>query len=838
MVSAFGVGRSEEHRGPDRGLFRKPKVESRKPNQMPIIPEKTCRELGWPQLLAALADRCRSTPGREAALALPFADDDAVRAHLGRVAEARRLAREQLEIPVGDLPDARPHLARARREGVLEPPALLECARLMRASGRVRRFLAARRDAAPALAADADALSDFEPLAAEIERAIEPSGAISDRASALLADLRARARALHRGIKERLDALLEDPQYEEVLRERYYSIRDDRYVVPVKTQHKARLPGIVHNASNSGQTLFVEPDQLVELGNQLTIAQSMAQEEERRILRDLTDGVGRRGGELERDVAALALLDRTGAAARLSDALQAEEPALGAAQEPFHLKGLRHPLLVLRGATVVENDVWLDEGKTGLVVSGPNAGGKTVTLTATGLCALMTRAGLPVPAEAGSRVPLYGAVFTAIGDEGDLARGLSTFTAHLTALRDIAECTGPGTLVLIDEIAADTDPREGAAIAGAMLDELADRGAQVLITTHLDELKAKGLTDARFACASVGFDFERLAPTYRLKMGTAGSSSAIEIARRVGLPARVCDRARALLGGAGGALGRAVGALELERAEVVQLRRALEEERDGLARARTEWDRQRRELMIRERDTKAGLRRELVAEIVQARDEVRRMIAQLQAKPATGPAVEASKELAAREEAERAALAREEEQADALRRGAAEADKMETPGKVQAGQRVKLARLGVEGEVIEIDGAHAVVAMGAMRTRVPVEDLVPLPGKAASAGFKRTEKEKRAAVDKVSAQPVAAAMSRCDLRGLRAEDALRELRSALDRLFREDAPEVAVVHGLGTGALKAAVREELASSPYVETWRTGRPGEGGDGVTIVQLKTK
>lgn len=794
------------------------------------VTEETRTALGWPALLEALAAQTRTPLGRERALALPFhAHADGARLHLLRVAEARALAHQGVELPLSDVPDVRAHLERAAREGVLDSFALRACAQLMRGASRVRRFLDKHRLLTPQLAADADALSDFDPLAAEIERAIDPGGTLSDHASALLTELRDRSRGLHRALKSRIDDMLHDELYRDVLRDTYFTIRDERYVLPVVAQHKARLPGIVHNASQSGQTLFVEPQQLVDLGNQLTIAQSMAAEEEQRILRDLTDAVGRRAGELLSDLALLGELDEIGASARVAEALDAVEPELAPPAASVALPGLRHPLLVLRGVSVVANDVVLAEGRRGLVVSGPNSGGKTVSVTAVGLCALMARAGLPVPAGHGATVPLYRAVYTAIGHEGDLSKDLSTFTAHLSALRDIAAATVPGTLVCIDEIAADTDPREGAAIAVAVLEDLVDRGATVLLTTHLDEVKAKGLTDPRLASASMAFDFERLAPTYRLQMNTAGASSAVEIARRVGLDPRVCDRARELLGGAGGELARAVQQLDFERNEVARLRRVLDEERVALVRAREQWESQRLALEQREKTIEAGLRREVLDDLEKARAEVRRTLTKLQQASSVKAAAEARQALDQVEEAQRQALAR----AEAVAHAAATRERADVAS-LRVGQRVQVAGVGREGEILELVGEQALVAVGALKVRVPVGDLVPLKGAVKHAArFRRSEGEVQKQASDARAAAVSSVSNSVDVRGLRADDALRDLRAAFDRLYQDGAREAVVVHGHGTGALKKAVREELESSSYVQSFRPGEAHEGGDGVTVV-----
>src|SRR5205807_3518599 len=586
--------------------------------------------------------------GRELCAALlPQDDPERGRGRLALVEEARGLRRLDREVPLADALDLRPALGRAAREGTLEPHELLAVAQLVRASASARRFCLAMRQVAPLHAQAAEELSELEPLAAELERAFDPSGKLLDTASALLAELRERARGLHRAIKAQLTEMLADEEVVGMLRDAYYSVRGDRYVLPVRAEHKSHLPGIVHNASGSGQTLFIEPQELLELGNQLTIAEAGALEEEQRILAEVSGAVGRRAPQLEQDVETLARLDEAGAAARLADDLGAEAPELTeGARATFHLRSLRHPLLALRTPRVVANDVALPGESRALIISGPNAGGKTVTITAVGLSALMARAGIPIPAARGSDIPLYRTVYTAIGDEGDLSRDLSTFSAHLTALKHILEAAGPGTLVLIDEIAADTDPREGAALAIAALEKLVGAGAQVLITTHLEELKALGLSDPRFASASVGFDLEKLAPTYRLQMGEVGRSSAIEIAARVGLPQEVCARARELLGGGSSALSTAVERLDAERAALAAARAEAEELRAELERERAAAAAERERLAQAEREVRAGARAELVADIARRKQDVARLVAELQAAPEMARAVEVERTLA------------------------------------------------------------------------------------------------------------------------------------------------------------------------------------------------
>lgn len=798
-----------------------------------LVNDKTLLELGWALLCGELAQRARTPMGRELCRALLPGDDEELAAtRLARVEEARLLKRFDKELPVAEAVDVRSPLGRAARDGTLEPQELLQVAKLIRAAASARRFCYSQADRAPLHFALAQTLSELDPLAQELERAFDPGGKLLDTASPLLGELRERARGLHRAIKARLEEMLVDEKIVDMLREVYYSVRGDRYVLPIRAEHKSHLPGIVHNASGSGQTLFVEPQEMVELGNQLTIAESGILEEEQRILHELSGAVGRRAPELIRDVVTIATLDEAGAGGRLADDLNATAPLLGG--DRFELREARHPLLALqvksRGrGSAVANDIALPAPAQALIVSGPNAGGKTVTITSVGLSALMARAGLPIAAAEGSRMPLYRTVYTAIGDEGDMSRDLSTFTAHLSALRHILEAAGPGTLVLIDEIAADTDPREGAALAVAALEDLVSKGAQVLITTHLEELKALGLTDPRFAPASVGFDVDRLAPTYQLKMGEVGASSAIAIARRVGLSEALCTRAREILGGSGSTISEAVQKLEEERHRAAQAREEVAELRAQLAEERAQLVRERQQLRELEQETRKGARAELVEDFVQKRAEIARLIAQLQAAPAMAQAIEAQRALEQAAALEQRAQVREEEAPPA----------QAGPGTIAPGARVRHLRFGSDGVVLEISGAHATVQLGALRSKVLLEDLLPVTAAKKALpqpGFRKSNAEKLGRGEAARAAAVEVRSPLVDVRGQRVDEALRTLDLELDGHLRAGEETVQVLHGHGSGALKAAVREHLSRSPYVLKSRSAESHEGGDGVTVVTLR--
>ncbi len=802
-----------------------------------IVPASTLRDLGWSQITEALAARTSTVRGHERALTLPFLDrKDEIELSLSRIDEARELLRKELSLPVSGAAAVRDALSSAQKSAILVAASLVAVARLIRAAARVRSFLHAHRAEAPLLAAMGHELPEATPLASRIETAFEQSGRLKDSASGMLASLRDKARSLHHQIKGRLEEIMGEREFKEWMRDEYVSIRNDRYVVPINASYQSKVPGIVHNASNSGQTLFIEPQQIVGLGNELSIAESMAAEEERRVLQELSADVGDRAGELFQALEILGQLDLVEAQAKLAYDLEANRPLLGEGRASFSFKAARHPLLVLQGKRVVANDVSLSPGQKALVISGPNAGGKTVTLTTVGLCALLVRAGMPVPAEAGSTVPLYSSIHSAIGDDQDLAKDLSTFSAHLTTLRGILESAREGSLVLVDEIAADTDPREGAALAGAVLHELVGKLAQVLVTTHLEELKAIGLADERFANARVGLDPKTLAPTFRLELGAAGVSSALEIAARVGLPPQVLERAKHNLHG-GSALSTALEKLEAERRAAELERRSAAQVRSDLEQAKAAAAAARVEAEVDRREAEARVREELREEVEKARREVGELIAKLTAQKNVGDAVRGQKKL--QEWAEE--LQRESAKAKARGQAVREVGGGPVPREIRPGTRVNVASLGREAEVVELYKDEALVAMGLLKTRVKRDELTPLPGKVAVPGgnrksFRGGAKPTVQAGEAVAAAAITAPEARCDVRGLRAEDAVREIELFLDRAYSEGPGQLLIVHGHGTGALKKSIREALEASPYVATFRGGDRHEGGDGVTVVDLR--
>jgi len=727
--------------------------------------------------------------------------------------------------------DIRGSVERAEKGGLLEPRELTGCAQTLFAFTRTREALAEKSGLVPRLAFVGQRLPDLERLAARIDRCFEADGEISERASPALKEARDRIRGLHRAIKSRLDTLLHDEKFLLNLRESYYTLRNNRYVVPVLAQARGEVPGIVHNASQSGQTLFVEPESLVGIGNDLAIAQSVASEEERRVLQELSDAVGRESARILAGVDAAAELDEAEAAAQLGADLGASTPVVEDADGPLVLLQLRHPLLVLRGREVVANDVRLDGAVRALVISGPNAGGKTVTLTAVGLCGVLMRAGLQIPAVDGSRVPLFTSVHSAVGDAQDLAQDLSTFSAHVQELRRILEAAGPGGLALIDEIAADTDPREGAALAIAVLEELIGRGVRVLVTTHLEELKALTHVDPRFLNARVGLDSKRMVPTYKLQLGAAGTSSALDLASRMGLAPHVVDRARELARSSGGPLTQALAAAEEERralAEELERARTATAAAEASARALAG---ERAEFAEQRRAEESAHAERLRIESERALAEVSSQLAELRQQASVERAEAARAVLAAQAEAARV-------RAEALSRESARNALAPAPDTLRVGDVVHHLGLRRDVTVLELAGNEVLVSAGALKMRVPRAELAGARDEKPPSRFPSGDRGRTSLARASDAAPRAleAPALRVDVRGLRAEEAVREVEAFLDQAFRNGDPGVLVLHGHGTGALKQAVREYLEESPYVRMYRPGESHEGGDGVTVVGLR--
>ncbi len=806
------------------------------------VAQKTLESLEWPQIASRLRAACRTPQARERVprhreeaidpLVVEPVDPRAaefatslgeVRERLAQTSEARVLLDAGHIPPLGGVHDLEATFRRAGKGGTTSPQQLLEVRQAILALHETARFLSGRADEAPRLAVLADVLSDHRALEREIDRAIDSGGEVRDEASPELAAARRERNQLAGDLQRRLARYLRDPDVLPSLSDAFYTVRNDRYVLPVRADARRAVRGIVHDASRSGTTIFIEPEAVVDLNNRLKHSELTAQREVERVLQALGVRLAEDVPALRADLEMLASLDLAFARGRLSQEMDASEPQVEA-DGVFHLPQLRHPLL--DPAEAVPNDMHLGDDWHVLVISGPNAGGKTVALKAFGLAALFVRAGLHVPAHPGSRVALVDEVLADIGDGQDMRESLSTFSAHMVNLAAIVKAASPNTLALLDEVGVGTDPGEGAALAQSVLESLADARTRVIATTHYNLLKEMAAVDARFCNASVDFDPDTLAPTYRLHLGAPGVSSATAVAARMGMPSSVLDRANALLDREDrrldrmlSELGASRAALEAEQREAAATRVESESIRDEY-RAKLERLQERRDKLF------LSMRDDLDRAFKDAHGEVAAVIRELQR---SGSARDAA--------AARTQLQQLEEKA---REAAVEAG-VDQRGPMGGGDALDW-RHAKPGDPVGIPGGGSGVLeslpdrRGRVRVRSAAATIVVPSDKVTVFAGSRPEKEtprvrvQRATAAHGEALPGGGTLH-CDLRGLRVEEARERVAEALDRALADDRAAVEFIHGVGTGALRRTVREELAASAWVVDVRSGDPDHGGEGIT-------
>ena len=810
---------------------------------------KSIALLEFPLIRARLADQTSFPPGRRLAEALePSNDPVVVGRGLDETDEARGLLEERSTVGIGSAHDIGPWIERASRGGRLDPAHFLEIAETLEATARLSMALAEERR--PLLRELGHALHPLPALKSTLNRSFDPVGELLDAASPRLGGLRQAVRVAYDRLRRRLDALVQSETASGALQEPIITLRNGRYVLPVRADARSRVKGIVHDASGSGQTLFVEPLVAVELGNAWREAQVAERAEVERILDELSALVGAQAGELRDTLDALARFDLWSAKARLAAEMDAVRPET-VERPDVVLLGARHPGLTGR---VVPIDIRLGDGYVALVVTGPNTGGKTVTLRTLGLLALMHQAGLHVPIEAGGRLPVFRDVFADIGDEQSVAQSLSTFSGHLRSIIRIVAQAGPGTLVLLDELGAGTDPTEGSALAQALLDHFIKAGALVAATTHYAELKAYAHTTAAARNASVEFDLDTLSPTYRLTIGLPGGSQAFEIAQRLGLsPAIVVD-----------ARSRLSEAQRSFEATLASIKEAEGETSDRLEQARLAEQRAAEALLLAQEERRVA-RRERDELVQTARSQAERLVADLHEE------VQATRRTLERETVTARALDAAIARADAELARVPEPPPA-APEPVQAAPRTwqlgELARSrsgGWEGRIIAIErsGRRATLESGEMRVVASIDDLDPIepdvspapvdetlaaiwpfgPSRTNPVERARTRQSRVAPPASPDASPTSAlrldrirtVASSLDLRGARVDEALELLGRYLDDASLANLDRVTIIHGMGTGALRDAVRSAAAAHPLVVSIRAGERGEGGDGATLISL---
>ncbi len=773
--------------------------------------ERTLHVLDFFRILEVLAEGARSPQGRAlCGTVRPFPDPEAAREALAEVEALGRLEPDMGLPPVGGLREIGPHLRTARKAGVvLGVEALLEIRDTLEACARVQEYLEDAAAEGSILGRYAGRMRPLDLLVDRFARVFGPRGEILDGASPRLAAIREELRRVRGRIRSRLEALLRERDLAPAVQDDFVTVRDGRYVVPLRTDFRGYLDGIVHDRSRTGQTFFVEPLEVVELNNRMGSLLEEEEEEIRRILAELTAWVGREAGAIAANVAVAAHLDLLAAKWHLARRLGGVRPEVVEARE-LGLREARHPLLLLRAdEPVVPVDLFVGGEEVGgarlLLITGANAGGKTVALKTAGLLVLMARSGLFVPAAEGSRVGWFDPVFADIGDEQDLDRHLSTFTGHLGRLREALEGADAGTLVLLDELGAGTDPREGGGLALAVLEALLDAGSTVIGTTHLEGLKGFAYARPDAENAAVAFDGETGRPLYRLVYGRTGRSNAFEVAERTGFPPRVLARARAYAAGGDEPGAGFLHEIERARDEALEAARRAREAEAEARRRLEEAERRLREAEAARRRAREEAWEEARAEIQRARKGLARVIRRF-----------ARREIS-QQEAE-AQVARIERRMEAAVREAPEPAERGAPPR--EGEWVRIKGVGREGRVVEIKDGQALVDLGGLRVTASPAQLEPAAPSAPrpAGGGVRVQAQPRAGGEVV-------------LVGCRVDEALRRLDRALDGAVLAGQGELKVVHGRGTGALRRAVREALDADVRVAGWRA----LDGDAATVAEL---
>ncbi len=777
--------------------------------------ERDLLALEFDKVLQLLADYALSSAGREACLALkpqiaePFVEEDSERTW-----QCFRLVEERLSLPLGPFPDIRPTCEKADLSGVaLEGQKLRDVLAVVTRARLLAGFF--RRDAAAfdRLKGYADRLPALPDLEAALDRCLDENGSLKDGASATLRSLRRQVHSLGEDIERRLQRTLRSSEAQEVVTDQFVTIRNNRFVIPVRPNFQARLPGIVQDRSGSGETVFIEPLFAVELNNRLLLAQKEVAAEEHRILVGLTVLVRENLDQLKQTFATLTEIDVLHAKVVFAQEYGAIKPSFGSA---IQLRGARHPLLAASDTEVVPIDVILPNDKRGLIITGPNTGGKTVALKTLGLICLMAQTGFLIPTDEANELPIFRSVFADIGDAQSLEHSLSTFSAHITNVRDMLATLAEPALLLLDEPGGGTDPAEGGALANGLLTVLKDRRVSLALATHLSPVKLFAVGDGSYQIAAVAFDLETLQPRYQLQYDVMGQSLGLPLARRLGLPEAVCRAAEAALSAEARQFSEALTRLEATSISLERERTRIQSEREQATAQRARQERLVAETEEKCRQLWQDEAREAKLLVRRVREEGREIIAQLRKNLHTPPD-EARRDLSR--------FLRERHKEIAAKEQMFQTEPVTDTPPPQIGDEVEIRGGKIRGTLLTLNGSKARVRRGGTTFEVPVVQV------------RRTSEKKPVPSVRVAVDHAPPSQPEINLLGLRVREALPRLEVFLDHALLNNQSSVRIVHGMGTGALRRAVRAYLSDSPYCASFNEAPRSEGGGGATVAELSS-
>ena len=808
---------------------------------------KTLNVLEYPKILGQLAGFCDFSASMDLARALePTSSFDLANARIAETTEARKLLSME-SAGVGAAHDIRPQADLAARGGVLDPHALLDVKSTLISCRDLKKSFEKRAEEYPRLTQIVLGLPDTHGLVDSITRILSDRGEILDSASPKLGEIRRNLRIAQDRLMSRLQKYVTDSKTVSMLQEPIITQRDGRYVIPLRAEFKGKIKSIIHDQSSSGATLFIEPLPVVEANNEIRELQLSQRDEERRILAQVSALIGEHATELKYGVENLAALDLAFAKAKYADELKASEPILNQllavsnqqlekaegqklntkSQTRICLLNARHPLL--DSNNVVPIDVDPAPGTRAIVITGPNTGGKTVSLKTVGLLVVMAQSGLHIPAQSGSELPCFHSVWADIGDEQSIEQSLSTFSGHITNIIRIIKKIDNRSLVIFDELGSGTDPQEGAAIARAILSHLLDVGAMTLVATHYPELKTFAHGTDGVVNASLEFDIKTLRPTYKLTLGLPGRSNALLIAQKLGLPQPIIDAARAEINPLDLRADKLLDDIRKERNRTSREREKLEKARAKLEAQTHELEKRLEKIEDERRETLAKARAEGELEVAVLKQNMDSLKQQLKKAKQPLEAIKLIEEKIEKiEEKVEQPVERKREQLSVT-----------SNQSLRLGERVTVSTLNAEGVVTALGESDAEVQIGTIRMRARLSDLVRRVSEQSSSTQKaegskqKVEGSGRANVTVASKPPG----MEVDLRGLMAEDALDKMERYLEQAFLSGLPFVRIIHGKGTGRLRQAVREALRGHEYVSKFEEGGSTEGGEGVTVALMKS-
>lgn len=777
--------------------------------------------LEFDKIKKQLTEFASSSLGEQAILELaPATDFQVVQKSQLETEEGAKIIRLRGSAPITGLTDVFAHLKRLEIGGDLNGLEIYQIGSNLRVSRQMKNFMTDLLEMGvelPLLGALSDELLVLKEVEEDIVISVDESGKILDTASEALSTIRRTLRRTEDRVREKLESYLRDRNASKMLSDAVITIRNDRYVIPVKQEYKGHYGGIVHDQSASGQTLFIEPQSVVDLNNERKALQAKEKQEIERILAEISASLAGWINEIHHNTFILGRYDFIFAKARFGKAMKAVTPHLSDAGI-VHLIAARHPLL--DAANVVANDIYLGEDFTTIVITGPNTGGKTITLKTLGLLTLMAQSGLQIPAQEDSTIAVFEHVFADIGDEQSIEQSLSTFSSHMTNIVSILEKVNHKSLILYDELGAGTDPQEGAALAIAILDASHEKGASVVATTHYPELKAYGYNRVHATNASVEFNVETLSPTYKLLIGVPGRSNAFDISRRLGLSENIITEARSLVDTESADLNDMISSLEEKRnlaeteyEEARELARGADALLKDLQKEITNYYQQKDKLMEQAREKAANI-------VTKAEVEAEEIIHELRTMQLNGAAGIKEHELI------NAKTRLGKAKPKTINKTIPQAPKQK-PHVFQVGDNVRVLSLGQKGTLLnKISDKEWNVQIGIIKMKIKTTDLEYIQPE--------TPKKQRIITSVHSSD--SPAKSELDLRGERYEDALQKVDKYLDEALLAGYPQVAIIHGKGTGALRTGVTEYLKNHRMVKSIRFGAAAEGGNGVTIVEFK--